>query len=359
PEMLAPAGTVNFLNVRDDYFAVLPPETDLGGSGVRRAYLQFVIDPLVFNRAKEIATIRDSVKKLLDERRQADPSISPDVYLTISRSLVSAVEARQNEKTLVTIATAHSRQRIGRAKTADEKAAIARELENYVRAQSDETALRLSENYEKGSVLDFYFAEQLKGTEDSGFDIAASMREMILAFDPAKETGRLDQFAEARTRALAARVSRKSNPTSPTIAENPVTTRLMSIQSTIDAKDYANAEADLKALAQENPTEPRVYYSMGRVASLAAESINDPELQSVKLREAKTSFETVIRIAQKQQVDAALVSLTYVALAKIYEFFDDDKYAIGLYDKAIQLGPVTGGGQAEALAAKQRLIKTP
>ncbi len=33
----------------------------------------------------------------------------------------------------------------------------------------------------------FYFADQLKGTEDSGFDIASSLREMIATLDASKE----------------------------------------------------------------------------------------------------------------------------------------------------------------------------
>jgi len=367
PEMLAPSGSVNFLNIRDDYFAVLPPETDLSGSGVRRAYLQFVIDPLVLTNSKEIASIRDSVKTLLEVRRNVDPAISPDVYLTISRSLVSAVEAKQKETTLAAIATSQARQNIDRAKTVEDKKKVSGDLEKYKRALADETALNLSESFEKGSVLAFYFAEQLKGMEDSGFDIASSVRDMILSFDPAKEVNRLEQFVDARKRAVAARDDRKKNPGLAVIPENPVTTKLLEIQTTINAKNYEKADADLKLLVKQNATEPRIYYSMGRLASLAAENITDPELQSAKLQEAKLAFENVILIAKKQEtdniaqnqrVDAALVSLTYVALAKIYEFFDESTYAIGVYDKAIQIGPVTGGAYDEALAAKQRLLKT-
>lgn len=357
PEMLAPAGTVNFLNIKDDYYAVLPPGTDLGGSGVRRAYLQFVIDPLVLNNSKEIVGIRESVKKLLDERRKADPTISPDVYLTISRSLVSAVEARQARNTLAVIATSQARQKIERAKTSEEKATVSRDLEKYIKSLDDEAILQLSESYERGSVLSFYFADQLKGVEDSGFDIASSMREMLLSFDPAKEVGRFEQYAEARSRALAVRAERKKNPASMTIAENPITGKLREVQQAIDVKNYTKADADLKVLLKGNPAEPRIYYTLGRVASLSAENIDEPEQQSTKLREAKNAYENVIKIAQTQTVDAALVSLSYVALAKIYEFFDDNTYALGVYDKAIQLGPVTGGAYNEALAAKQRLLK--
>jgi len=357
PEMLAPAGSINFLNVKDDYFAVLSPETDLAGSGVRRAYLQFVVDPLVLSNSKEIATVRDSVKKLLEDRRKIDPSISPDVYLTISRSLVTAIETKQTQNALTAIAISQARQRIDRAKTTEEKTAIARELDRYNKSQADEAALQLSESFEKGAVLSFYFAEQLKGIEDSGFDIASSIREMLLSFDPSKEVNRLEQYADARNRAVAAREERRKNPTAVNIAENPVTAKLLDVQRTIDAKNYDKATTDLKVLLKENPSEPRVFYGLGRIASLQAEAIEESEQQAAKLREAKTAYENVIRISQKQQVDAALVSLSYVALAKIYEFFDDNTYAISVYDKAIQIGPVTGGAYNEALAAKQRLLK--
>ncbi|MEQ1762985.1 MAG: hypothetical protein ABL984_07565, partial [Pyrinomonadaceae bacterium] len=111
PELLAPASSINFVNVKDDYYVVLSPETDLVGSGVRRAFLQFVVDPIVLGNSKDVATIRDSVKKLLDERRSANPNVSPDVYLTISRSLVAAIDAKQLEKLKVQIATDQARAR--------------------------------------------------------------------------------------------------------------------------------------------------------------------------------------------------------------------------------------------------------
>ena len=45
PELLAPVGTVNFLNIKDDYYVIVPPDKDVSYSDVRRAFLQFVIDP--------------------------------------------------------------------------------------------------------------------------------------------------------------------------------------------------------------------------------------------------------------------------------------------------------------------------
>ena len=360
PEMLAPTGNVIYLNVRDDYYVVVPPDTDVTFSDVRRGFLQFVIDPIVINNAKEIGTIRDSVKAILDERRKVDPKISPDIYLTISRSLVAAADVKQTENLKKTVAFRQSRERIDRAKTVDEKLAISQELKKYQQNLADETALQMSEDYEKGAVLVFYFAEQLTGIEDSGFDIASSMREMILSFDPAKETGRYASFADARNRALAAREDRKNRPVQQSvIAVNPITTRLVEIEKLIDSKNYTQARADLKTLLDQNPGEARIYYSMGRVASLSAAALDERQVdeQAAKLQEAKVAYENVVRIAQKQQVDPALLSLSLVALAKIYTFYDNKSYAIALYDAAIKVGNVNGGAYTEAITAKQQLMK--
>jgi hypothetical protein len=367
PEMLAPADAVNFLNVKDDYFVVVPPDADLTFSEARRGFLQFVIDPIVLNNAKDIATIRDNVKKLLDEKRKVDSNVSPDVYLTISRSLVAAIDAKQGENLRVQIATAQSRRKIAEMGSDPEKK-IYGELEKFKKEQAEETILRLSEDYDRGAVLDFYFADQLKGIEDSQFDIAASFREMLLSFDPAKETNRYAQYEEARSRARAAREARRKNPTT-MVVENKVTTTLVEVQKKIDAKNYAGAASDLKLLVEKNPGEARIYYNLGRIASLSAESLTDSAQQKAKLLEAKSNYENVIKIAQKQRedaakgiavsqpVEAALISLSYVALAKIYEFYDEKSYAAALYDAAIKIGPDAGNVYQEAITAKQRLVK--
>ena len=184
-------------------------------------------------------------------------------------------------------------------------------------------------------------------------------REMLLSFDPAKETGHYALYADARKRALAAREERKKNPNSVITIENPITARLVEIQKTIDSKNYSQAATDLKLLLAKNPGEARIYYNMGRVASLAAEGITDSEQQRAKLLEAKTAFENVLNIRQQKNVDDALVSLSYVALAKIYEFYDEKAYAAKIYDAAIKIGNVQGGAFSEAMAAKQRLLKQP
>ncbi len=362
--MLAPKGTINFINVGDSYYAIVPPKTDLSQSEVRRAYLQFVIDPLVLDNAKELATVRDGIKVLLDAQRKINPAISPDVFLAVTRSLVAATEARQIEFEKAQLATVQARRKIDGMKNDAEKSAVSAELDQTRKLLADETALQLSDAYEKGAVLSFYFADQLKGLEDSGFDIAGSMRDIILSLDTTKETNRLTQFADARKRAVAAREERRKNTGSQEfIIENPVTKRLFEIDQLTKSKNYAESEKQLNQLLAANPSEGRIYYALGRVASLSAETIADEKAREKRLLEAKNAYNNAIVSANKnpdlvtRRVDQALISLSYVALARIYEFYGDISYAIKIYEAAINLGNITDGAYSEAVAARERLLK--
>jgi tetratricopeptide (TPR) repeat protein len=360
PELLEPAGNVQFLNIRDDYYVVVPPDTDLAISDARRAFIQYVIDAIVLTNSKDISAIIPSVKQLIDQRRKTDANISPDPYLAVSRSLVSAVDAKELEFTKINSATFLARQKIDTLNSDDEKRKVTADLERFKQAQADETALRLSEDYEKGAVLSFYFAQQLVGIEASGFDIAASMRDILLSFDAAKEGDRLAQFAEARKRGAAAREARKNSPQTVDVAivENPVTAKLLEIQKTIEAKNYAKASSDLYVLVKANPNDSRIYYNIGRVSMLQAGLTDDADAQAKLLLEAKNAYTGVLQTATTT-TDRALISLTYVALARIYEFNGLKQDAIKLYDKAIEIGDVVGGGYRSAIEGKQKLLQLP
>lgn len=355
PEMFEPKGTINFRNVGDDYFAIVPPDTNLSESEVRRAYLQFVVDPLILANAKEIAGFREGIKTLLDERRKEKTNLSPDIFLAVSRSLVTAIDAKENEYRKTQIATAEARRKIDTVQGIDEKRKVSAALDDYKKELADETALRLSETYENGGVLAFYFARQLNGLADSGFDIAGSMRDIILSLDPLAESNRLAEFAAARRRGMQGREDARLKAM--TIIENPVTKKLQAIENQINAKNYAQAETDLKLLMRENPEDQsRIYYSLGRVASLSAEGISDEEKRNKKLVDAKLYYENVIR-TKSVKTDPALISLSYVGLGRIHEFFGESEYAIKIYEVAIRLGNMPDGGYAAAVAARDRLMK--
>ncbi len=357
PELLAPKGKINFRNVGDDYYTIVPPDTDLSVSEVRRAFLQFVIDPLVANNAKDIVTFRDGIKSLLDERRRENADVSPDVFLAVSRSLVAAIETKEIEFGKTRIATEQARNKIDQMKTVEEKKAVFDKLEIFKQSVADETALQLSEAYERGAVLAFYFADQLNGFQGSGFDIASSLRDMILSLDTTKETNRLTQFAAVRKRALLAREERRKNAGSIELfVENPVTKKLLDIDKIIQAKNYSTAETQLKQLLNQNPNDqPRIYYTLGRVASLSAEGASEEETKR-HLLEAKVAYENVIRSASPK-TDTTLISLSYVALGRIYEFYGEKDYAIKIYEAAIKLNDSTDLSYKQAVDARERLMK--
>ena len=87
-------------------------------------------------------------------------------------------------------------------------------------------------------------------------------------------------------------------------------------------------------------------------------SITEPEKRNGQLLEAKNFYENVLKSAT-DKTDTALISLTYVALARLYEYYDQNQYAIKIYEKVISMGDMKGGAYQEAIAARERLLKQP
>jgi hypothetical protein len=366
PDLLAPAGTINFRNVGDDYYVIVPPGTNLSSSEARRAFLQFTIDPLILQNAKDIAPFRDGIKILLDERRKTNADVSPDVYLAVMRSMVAAVDARQIEFVKSQAATADARRRIDLAKGDEAKRAVSAELARFKAQLADDTALELSEAYERGAILAFYFADQLKGTEDSGFDVAGSFRDFILSMDAAKETNRLAQFADARKRATASREERRRKGSTQTVTisaeltprEKVLKEKLAQIETIIKAKDYEKAEEQLSELMKEYEGDARVFYARGRVASLSAEQAFDESLRDERLGRAAANYRNAI-LQSNADTDPLLKLRSHVALGRILEFNEQTEAALKEYEAAIKLGNIDAQAYNEALAAKQRLTKKP
>ncbi len=398
PELLAPKGTINFVNAGDEYFAITPPATDLTSSEVRRAYLQFVLDPIVLKNSKAIFLQKDSIRVLLDARRKVNPDISPDFVLAISRSLVAAVDARQVEYDKARTATLEARQKIALIEAEDSNMAnsgkfdqekltkfknesderkreIVKVLNEYTAQLADETAVFLSDAYESGAVLAFHFNEKFKAIEDSGFDLTESIGNMIESLDTSNEANRIEQNAEARRRGIAEREKRKAFVASqPAIVENPLTRRLLDIDLDINRNDFTGARNTLNELLssdflEQNPHEKaRVYYSLGRLESLSAEAAGDIGRRNANLVAAKEAYNNVLlnkveptdtRVIENKikPTDPALISLTYVALARIFEFNDQTDYAVKIYEAAIKIGNVEGGAYQVAITARDRLTK--
>ncbi|REJ75494.1 MAG: hypothetical protein DWQ47_08445 [Acidobacteria bacterium] len=358
PELLTAEGTVNFLNITDDYYAIIPPDTDLSRSEVRRGYLQFVLDPLVLNSASEVREKSEAIRKLINDRREAGGQVSADPYLTITRSLVAAVDAREEQYRKEQVATAQARSKLPLLKTEAEKQAVVAELNRVKGLLADEAALQLSESYEEGAILNFYFAEKLQGIEESGFDIASSLKDWIISLDATAESGRLTAVADARKRAEEERARQGTTfVIETTLVENPLTNKLLEIDKIADAGKYPEAEQALKNLLEEAPTEsPRIYYALGRLSSRSAEGVKDSEELNLKLVKAKVYYENVLRSAN-ETTDPGLLSSTYFALGRIYEFYKQPEYAEKIYDAALRIGKVEGGAFDQAFEAKKLLLE--
>ncbi len=354
PSSLIPSGTVVFLNVNEDYVVAVAPDTDLSQSQARRAYLQYVLDPLVLRNATKVFSKGKEIKELISKRRESDPSISPDVLLAVSRSLVAAADAREEEYRKVNIATAQARNKLDVLKDDAEKRATVAELQRLKQIFSDETALQLSESYENGAVLSFFFADKLRGIEDSGFDISNSIGVWIEDLDPSKEGSRLKEFAEARNRATEARKNRRT-VIETTLISNPLTEALLVIDKEIESKNFAKAESELQELIAQFPKgAARIYYSLGRNASKSAEGVADQNEVNRRLLKAKEYFEKTLSI---EGTDRELLSLAYVSLGRIYEFYNQDDYAVRIYDAAMKVGKADGDGFKRAFEAKKRLVQ--
>jgi hypothetical protein len=365
PDLLGAPGTINFRVIADDYYAVVPAGTDPASSELRRGYLQYVIDPLVLKFNRQIADRREQIRQVLAEREKAGATVSPDIFLSVSRSLVAGADARFDESRRIERVTADARVKLANAKP-DEARAIVKETDAAIAAIKDEAIARLADDYERGAVLAFFFAEQFKDIESSGFDISNFLVDMIALFDPAREANRLNEVAAARTRALAARQARISARAA--VDEPPVYSdaeaaraavlvkQLGEIEQILQARDYPAAEARLKELLKDYSREPRVFFALAQTSSVAAADATDEEVQAQRLKAALTNYRLAVEAASPE-TDRALISRAHVAMGRIYGFLENNAEAAKEFDEAIRMGQITGGAYREALEGRSKLPK--
>ena len=363
PDLLAAPGAINFRIIGDDYYAIVPEGTDPTSSELRRAYLQYVIDALVLRFNKDIAAQRDQIKQLITERQKANGQVSPDVFLTVSRSLVAAADARYEELRRIDTLTKNARARMQSEKDEKVRASIGAETLAETKAIQDETVSRLADDYERGALLSFFFADQLKGIETAGFDVANFFADMMTAFDPAKEAKRPQEYAEARKRAVASREARlaarraeiASTTSDPGNQRNAELVRELSgVEEILRLKDYNGAETRLKALLPNFPREPRIFFALAQTSSLAATDAIDDSTRDERLGRALTNYRLALE-ASSPETDRAVMSRAHEAIGRINAFLENKTEALKHFEEAIKIGDVRGGAYKEALEGKRRL----
>jgi hypothetical protein len=364
PDLLAAPGTINFRIIGDDYYAIVPEGTDPASSELRRAYLQYVIDPLVLRFNQDLSAHREQIRQLVAAREKAGAQVSPDVFLIVTRSLVAAADARCDEIRRLDAFSRQARSRLAAAKDDTARATIGKEARGEMSAIQDETISRLADEYEKGAVLAFFFADQLKGIESAGFDVANFFADMISSIDPAREERRPAEYAAPRQRALAARQARlearKAESELAPYSEAEATKAaalvkdLAAVENTLRLRDYNNAEARLKAMLKDYPREPRIFYALAQTASLAASDATDEQVQTERLGRAMTNYRLAIE-ASSPETDRAIISRAHESMGRINAFLENKAEAVKEFDEAIKIGDVRGGAYKEALEGKKKL----
>ncbi len=376
PDLLAAPGTINFRVIADDYFVVVPacdetkrycPARDDNPASpeMRRAYVQYVVDPLIVRFGRDVAARKEPLKQLLDARTAAGANVSPDVFLATGRSLVAGIDVRLEEAIRLNSLTREATAQLDKTTDQARRAEIIKELEAARAAVSDEAAAQLAEAYEGGAVLSFYFAEQLRGVESSGFDVSSSLADMIASFDPVRELKRLDEADAARKRAVAARKARAEQgaETSQTaVSQLPnaaLVKKLLDVDKLVRLKNYAAAEEQLLALVREFPGEPRIFFALAETANLSARDATDEMVQSQRLNKAFTNYRNAVRAAASAptEPDRCMLVRAHEAMGRILEFFEQPAEAVKEFDAAIQINDASCESHRAALEGKKRLAQ--
>ena len=361
PDLLAAPGAVNVRVIGDDYYVVLPPGADPSSSEVRRAYLQYVVDPLVHRFNRDIALKRPEVQGIIDARAKLTPGgASPTVFDAVARSLVVAADARIGAQARLADLQSRAAARLQATKDAD-RAALTKEVQEERQGVDDEAAAQLADAYERGAVLAFYFAEQLKEQEAAGFDFSDAIPDVMARIDAARELRRPEEYAAARARVAAARekAAREAASVSPADA-NEAARRAELIRSLdevsrmLQAREYVGAEQRLRAMLGEYKGEPRVFFALGQTWSAGAADAANDETRDARLNNALLNYGNAIQSADRDN-DLSLISRAHFARGRIFAFLERNDEALQEFDAAIKLGRVSGGAYDDALAAKKKL----
>jgi hypothetical protein len=365
PDLLAVPGAINFRVIGDEYYVILPEGTEPRSSELRRAYLQYVVDPLMLRFNQAIAGRRDQIKQIISEREKAGATVTPDVFIVISRSLVAAADARFEESRKLEAISREVRGKLDRTKDDASRTAIIQETRAAMSAIQDDAVAKLADDYENGALLAFFFADQLKGIESSGFDMANFFVDIVSSFDPVRESKRLTENAEARQRARAARearlAARKAEAETPVVYSEAATARaaslvkkLSEIEDTLRLKNYPNAETRLKELLTEFPREPRIFFALAQTASLAAADATDENVQAERLNRALGNYRFAVQAASAE-TDRPLLCRAHEAMGRIHSFMDNAGEAAKEFDEAIKICDARGTVYNDAVEGKKKL----
>jgi hypothetical protein len=360
-DLLAAPGAINFRATGDDYYAIVPADIDPRQSEIRRAYLQFVIDPLVARFSRDVAARRDEIKQILEkERARKGRDLSPDVFLAVARSLVAAADVRMDASARLRALQLETSRRLQAATTQAQKDSAVADSKAAQAAIADSATAQLAEAFERGAVLSFYFAEQLASLEGSGFDISNFISPMVADFKTDREMSRPAEFAAAVERAREARrrASAERAATAEAAPADDTRTALMKGLADVDdllrVRNYSEAETRLTALREQYREEPRVYFALGQATSLSAQEAFDENLQAERLNRALAHFRQAILFATSDS-DRTIALRAHLASGRILAHLERNDDAAKEFDAVINSSDPADRFHQEAVAEKKKL----
>lgn len=345
PDLFNASNTANLRVVRDTYFLLLGPSAMPSMESMRRAFLTFVLDPLVERQIKEVAAIRGDLRKLMETRgdRLDREYAERSAYFLITDSITQATNARMDV--------------LGMA---------ARKA-----SPEDEAIYQLSLGYERGAVLVYHFYDQMKAFEPVGVNIRDYLASMLGNIDFEREAGRLKEFEQRLARYKQFRTEATFAPT-PKLeianADEKLVARIVEADNLIKNRKYDDAKAILDAALKEKPDNARVLFGLAEVTSKQASTLDDSDRVEEALYAAVDLYKRAAQSASPES-EKWLAQRSYVAAGKILDFIAETNPSLAeklmeeaalAYDLAIKLGKVEGGAYEEAeKALKQRTQKKP
>jgi hypothetical protein len=341
PDLFNSTGAANLRVVRDTYYLLLGPTTEPNVDAMRRGFLSFVIDPLTDRQVKEVATIRNPLKKLMESRGdKLDPEYAKrSAYYLITDSLVRATDARMDALGLAT-----------RRKLSE-----------------DEAIYEMSLGYERGAVLVYHFYDLMKAFEAVGVNLRDYYPSMLENIDFKREENRLKDNADrlARIKQLRTEAALAPSPAPPATisnADEKIIARIVEADQLLKARKYLDAKAVLDAALKERPDNARVLFGLGDVMSKQAATLDDSDRVEEALYAAIDYYRRAAKNASPEN-EKWLAQRSYVAAGKILDFIAETSppvaekmaaEATAAYELALKLGKVEGGAYEEAEKAIQQ-----
>lgn len=343
PDLLNATGAANLRIVRDNYFLLLGPTTEPNVEAMRRGFLSFVVDPLTERQVREVAAVRNDLKKLMESRgdRLDQEYARRSAYFLITDSLVRATDARMD---VVGLASR-------RAST------------------EDEALYDLSLGYDRGAVLVYHFYDQMKAFEAVGVNLRDYFSSLLQNIDFEREGKRLEEYAQRLARVKQLRTEATLAP-APAVtisnADEKLVSRIVEADQMIKLRNYDGARALLEIALRERPNNARVLFGLAEVSSKQASSLEDADRVEEALFAAVEYYKQSAANASPE-TEKWLAQRSYVAAAKILDFISENNPslaerlaadALAAYEAAVKLGKIEGGAYDEAeKALKERGLK--